>query len=594
MPRSGAVRADHATDIGRPRQVRAVHAGLLLALVGAVYVFAPIGFNPTDDGLIVAQSARLLDGASPHLQVISPRPLGSPILHTVDVLLPTPLLYTSRAIAVLEFMVIAGLSVLLLRRTRLSRWGPAEAGLTLVAFLVNLHTFPLLSWHTVDGILVSLAAFCIVRAGCQRQVGAVVALGALVGGCAPLMKQSFAPFPVFLAFWTFWHHWQVERERRHLRVWHLIAALSVGVLPGIVYIIWVAMTSSLSAAVDQMTGASSVDPWAGVSLTMGLVLLGDLVGASMFLTIAWQRRHRNDDSNPRSLHQAINFWLALVAGSLLGLAIWTVWSHGLLYTTGWATSLWWLGLFSGAIWSVVHERLDTATIGILAISWMASLSWGYAVPNLMGGSLLVAVVFRCGETLKASLPEVRRPSWHLISQAAPIALAVLLIPLSVQARRTTVYRDVPAADQHADLGRVSDAAWGIRSNNTTASYLKEVRDCLSNHPADRLAVLPDNPVVPLLLGRSTPLPLDWWYPLEIPRDRERILDDVDQVSEDRDYLVLFQTVRAETLADGRTLPPAVQESEIFDYPDGMAKDVFRHLKGATVACGPFVGKYSPP
>ena len=142
MPRSGAVGADHATDIGPPRQVRAVHAGLLLALVGAVYVFAPIGFNPTDDGLIVAQSARLLDGASPHLQVISPRPLGSPILHTVDVLLPTPLLYTSRAIAVLEFMVIAGLSVLLLRRTRLSRWGPAEAGLTLVPFSSIFVRFP--------------------------------------------------------------------------------------------------------------------------------------------------------------------------------------------------------------------------------------------------------------------------------------------------------------------------------------------------------------------------------------------------------------------------------------------------------------------
>lgn len=225
-------------------------------------VFARIGFNPTDDGLILTKAGRLLDGAAPHVDVVSPRPLGSPLLHIVDVVLPTPLLVTSRAIALLEGLVLAVAGLRLLTNLPARRWGVAECSLVAVVFLVDLHTFPLMAWHTVDGLLVSVVALLVLDRGLHRASPATIAAGAALAGLAPLIKQSFALTPLLAIAWVLWRrHRLPKRDRPAGRQTAL--AMTTLVPPGLIYLSWLAATGSVGAAFDQLL-AESVNPATGI------------------------------------------------------------------------------------------------------------------------------------------------------------------------------------------------------------------------------------------------------------------------------------------------------------------------------------------
>src|SRR5918912_610006 len=82
------------TTAGARAWVQARSAGLsagFLFVAGVSLVahllFSSLGFNPTDDGFILAYSRRLLDGQVPHRDFISIRPVGSSYLHLIEVVI---------------------------------------------------------------------------------------------------------------------------------------------------------------------------------------------------------------------------------------------------------------------------------------------------------------------------------------------------------------------------------------------------------------------------------------------------------------------------------------------------------------------------
>src|SRR4030042_3917580 len=49
------------------------------------FLYSSLGYNPTDDGFILAYGRRLLEGQIPHKDFISIRPSGSAFLHLPEV-----------------------------------------------------------------------------------------------------------------------------------------------------------------------------------------------------------------------------------------------------------------------------------------------------------------------------------------------------------------------------------------------------------------------------------------------------------------------------------------------------------------------------
>src|SRR6266446_5125765 len=168
------------------------------ALVASVYLaVGRLGFYPTDEGLNQEYTYRILLGEVPHRDFISPRPLGSALLHLVDFAIPGPLFEVSRVIALCEYAAYAVLFAWLIYEAVPWRWGVVAVIGAAGSVLVNLNSFPLMSWYTVDGLLLVAGGFVAVARGAHRRSWLLVGLGFLLMGAAALTKQSFVPAPAF-------------------------------------------------------------------------------------------------------------------------------------------------------------------------------------------------------------------------------------------------------------------------------------------------------------------------------------------------------------------------------------------------------------
>ena len=122
-------------------------------------VVVRLAFVPLDEGFITSQSLRLLRGEVPHAAFVTPRPVFSGVLHIFDVLLPTPLFLTSRVIAAMQVVVYTVALAGVCLRLPLARWTPVWTLAVSAAVFVNIGRFPLMAWHTIDGLISAPLAF---------------------------------------------------------------------------------------------------------------------------------------------------------------------------------------------------------------------------------------------------------------------------------------------------------------------------------------------------------------------------------------------------------------------------------------------------
>jgi hypothetical protein len=163
--------------------------------------FAGIGFNPTDDGFVNAVSWRILNGQVPHADFIWPRPTGSGYLHLPELLLPTPMVLTGRAIALAEVIGYALLLAVLVLDRPPTRWSLIEAIAVAASALANLNAFPLITSYTVDGLLFIALGAVLLRSALRRDSVPLVIAAFLALGVATVTKQSFWPAPLFGLAW---------------------------------------------------------------------------------------------------------------------------------------------------------------------------------------------------------------------------------------------------------------------------------------------------------------------------------------------------------------------------------------------------------
>ena len=120
-----------------------------------VYEIQPKHLKLTDDGFTLAYSRRILEGQIPHLDFIIIRPFLSPLLHV-------PLVYfggvhtylLSRLFVWFEFACIAWLWIGVCERqiSRKQLKPISKFSFALICFIVTVHSFPIMAWHTVDGL----------------------------------------------------------------------------------------------------------------------------------------------------------------------------------------------------------------------------------------------------------------------------------------------------------------------------------------------------------------------------------------------------------------------------------------------------------
>ena len=522
------------------------------------------GFNPTDQGYVLAQTWQLKHGAVPHLEAISSRPFGSEILHQIDFWLPGPLYLSSMWLSTLELVAATvWLAALVLDRP-VRTWGATCWSAVTAAVLLNVHTFPLMAWPTIDGVALVAGGLLAVSRGVRRESGLLCCVGALACGLAPLTKQSFAAAPVIALLLL-----RSQRAGRW-RSWVCLLA------PGLGYVGWVTLAGGFGAMTDQLLGGHAVygrnlvdDPVRLVQNQPMLAILSALILAVLAALVRTRAEHM--------LRVEVGLFLLLLGAIVI--------DSRLVAGGSWGDLLFWATAGIMLVRMLREGRVvgKTGTPLVLVVAWMVSLSWGYTNPDLVSGSLLLTAAVEAWRVLGA--PVLTRPrSMVALGLAGVLATGGVVF----DARQTTYY-DGPRSGLTEDAGSFAAGLRGIRTSEATAAYLREIKECVRDHPADHVAVLPDNPVIYPLLDLQDPFPQIWVLPAEtygnVP---QQLVDAARRLNEQGSFLVLFQTYSA---FDIETAGPVVPPEELF-IP-GLQHALVGQLRGEVVVCGSLIGVYRP-
>jgi hypothetical protein len=571
-----------------------MHAAWIVALaVAVVWRVGRYGFNPSDQGFVLSLSWRLLGGAIPHVDLISPRPLGSAVLHTVDFLLPAPLFAASAFVTMVQVIVATVACAALLTGTSPLQWGPLRTGLVAAASLVNIHTFALMAWHTIDGIFLVAVGWWLLDAGLRSGTAGRRRIGLFLLGFAVMCKQSFMfAAPAGIALLLLHPAVNTRESVRSGRWWRrtIVDLLCLGAFP-IAYAAVVTAAGGLSPMISQLTGGTGT--W-GENLYIfwsGEFVAGDIrrhilmvAGCVLLAAVAWLLRDR--------LGKAAVWVRALPIAGIAVVIVYWLYQTQLVYPATWATKLLWIFVAVIVLDAVVHRRLPWRPLLIVLLAYMSSLSWGYNYPGLLAGTIVLSTV----ELLIRALPEIRLDERRrLVPQATVAVIAVIATGfVLVRAHDRAPAADLPASALTKDLGSTTPELQWIKSSPATAKYVGQIADCLRRYPAGKVAVFADNAFAYPAFKIHSPFPMDWPIVLELVDDaRQRMLDTIPKLNRDGDYLVLFQTVSSLALRTGGQVPDSVAAGAPLVTSSGLENEIRAGLTGQRTNCGSFVAVWSP-
>lgn len=527
-------------------------AFVILVPVIAHLLFSHLGFNPTDDGFMLAGSRRIIDGQIPHLDFISIRPAGSHLLHVPFVLFGGDYaIWISRLFAWFEFGCIAwAWTVIGGRSLQVFRSNLEKFVLALIAFCFSAHCFPIMVWHTLDALFVASVGIAL----CYKQSKLLKALGYLLIGMSVLFRLNFLLLvPASILLLDDW---------RQKRYWF------IAVLPTACYVGYLAISGAMPDAVLQLT-TYSLKTSLGKAVYTYIFNSGTAWGILAGYLATFMA------------HGKFNF------GSMTKNAIWTR-IIGILILFGIPLSVagslaiggyFYIGHPSFAVFGTViglllfflyKDKKVTPLIRcgvmLLIVAWSVSLSIGYNTPALAMGPLVLFLVGCAISSCPAPVGsrESGRLNWSVlvrpltrlsvrnhINILAVLLLIGTLITFSI-ARLTYIYREMPASHLTYDLGEVLLGGKLIKTNHNTYLFLKdlEVARDIAKDKEKGYAIIPDVAANWIKSSQPNPLSIDWPQSTELGRQEleDRIIGDLERHR--GGLIVIVQKYQASSLNSG--------------------------------------------
>lgn len=533
------------------RQKTQILVGIaFIFLVSAIahILFSQLGFNPTDDGFILAGSRRILDGQVPHRDFISIRPAGSYFLHTPFVLFGGDYtLWVSRYFVWFQLACIAwAWTVVASNLLKIFRSATEKFVFALIVFCFSAHTFPIMAWPTIDTLFVySIGVLLCHKQYKKSKSNLRKMIGYLLIGVSLLFRQNFLlTIPASLIIFNDW---------RQKRYW-LVAGL-----PLIFYIGYLMINVAVSDAILQLTTytfeellIAGVLKYIFISGTAWGILTGYLATSMAYgdinLNLNLIRIVKNIVKNTTRLRMIgvlMLFGIALsVAGSL---------AAGEWFFIRYPS----FAIFGSVVGAMAYfmykeQKLTPLLLYgalVLIVAWSVSLSAGYRTPALFSGPL---VLFLIGCAKGSS---ILHSSQHLLY--VNILIVLLLITTLVAfgiARENYVYRDMPASKLAYDLAEVLPGAKSIKTNNNTYNFLKDlqVAKSMATKEGKEYCIIPDVAANWIKSSQPNPLSADWPQSTELGSQKliDRVIGDL-RTNRGR-VIVIVQKYEAYLLASGLT------------------------------------------
>lgn len=493
---------------------------LLLGLL-YFYLYGRHGFGDTDQGFLQALGWRIQLGQLPYRDFIYVRPPLSPYLHSLlasmdwGMWLERLLFYVMMAFSSL----FATLS--LQRFFSFRAVGISPLVFMVMAFVLSVHNYPPMPWHTVDGIFFgSLGIWLVARAG-----GDLLAayLGLLAMVAAALTKQAF--YPMLLvgpALLLLLHPGKSSQ-------WAL--ALYVSTLGLLLVGAWVFAGTWLEAFWRQTTGVTNWDDlWA-----VGVVKYGK---AALFLVLpllgVWWLQSTYSLRGWVKYAPMVLFWLFFFG--MLGLHVFRSLQQQAFVppSFGFGQAMFLLALGGAVRASWIRDRGSFLLLGMLALAWCSGISWGYATPMLFFSPMLFGFIHGVKEEL-----EFRAPRYFY-------GLVCFLLFWTYAMLYQFPYREAPRDQITYELASIFPRYAGMYGGKEIYQKSLELKLLHQRH-GSAYTVLPAFPLAHCLTETVPVLPVDWAHNAEMVFDQNRswLLRDLRQKAE----LVFIQRDRMNEFQD---------------------------------------------
>ncbi len=459
-------------------------------ILGYGILYAPFGINETDGGFLTGLAWQMISGKTLYADVVYVRPPLPVWLRTLELQLFPDYgsILTERWIFYAKVALYSWLGAAVLSQG-VRRWQLAALG-----FVLSAHCYPAAAWHTVDGILFgALSIWCWTN---WRGYWPAVFSGLFMASTI-LCKQSFYPMPLVGALLVLSDQ---TRPRRRTESWIAFAAFA-GVI--LFFAAYLYAGNRLSAFLQLTSGAASGNEALQHGVLDYFRIQPVLLSLSVLMLVAagwwaWKRQR------PTAVFWAWFGWLLLLAGAYT----WAIFRRQ-EFTAPFAQTrlLFWM---AGCWWAyrAVRQQRHDALFALLALSWCASVSWGYNLPVLFALPWAY-VAWEISTRLSSAAYPGGRLGW------APAGALILLLAV-FRWGYAFVYRDGPRAAMTEHLGAIFPSLTGIYSTPETAEKYRELRDLTARY-GPHFKTLPAFPLANYLTHTPPPLPLDWVVQREMGR-----------------------------------------------------------------------------
>ncbi len=525
---------------------------LIILFVAGIYSILGIpsteGFNPSDDGVILAQSYRILNGEIPHRDFLSIRPAGSAVMNLIHFVSPLPLEISSRWMVLIEYLIYSIMISFLLmgswfRGLQKSYYYLLLTGSIILMFVLNQNHYNLFPWTTIDGLF----WFCLALNAWYRlkvnPAGShfkwhIFILFAV--SFSLLCRQTFAlPGVLLVIRMIVWELGQSTQPwRRVLR--NLIPALVIGLLPGWIYSGVLTFTGSWPEFIQQMTGRTELWETGVVTFSQAFwqspLLILFLLALVSGLVKKWDVESGTD-------HFRID--LLIMIQKIVSFSVKIFLIYAVFIKPDWLFSvslaLFWI-LILDILLVYIHEnhlpRWVRPTFWVLLVSWTSAISLGDNAPVFATGLLAGTALLLQVKDFRDRIYRNVRP-YQLVFGALLVS-SLFILSLVVQPRVN--YRDFPARELTYDGGEIFPELAGVKLSNPMYEYLGEIKKIYTDFgsPAGRFAVWPNNALIYPLLGSRNPFPVDWMQAAEFVGNERQVNESVRNALAGKDLIILVE------------------------------------------------------
>ncbi len=481
------------------------------------------GFNPTDDGVVIAQSWRILNGEIPHKDFISIRPAGSGYLHTIHFFSPLPLMVSARWFVLFQFCVIALIISFIIKTIFDKEYGkiihPVQfLSLFTFCFALSSLNYNMYPWTTIDAVFWSSLSLAFIWG---ERSSASHAAGLIFISFAALSRQSF-----FLLAASAFIYVLVKNHKNPVKA---VIVCLIGSIPFWAYLIMLLKHDSLGMFITQMTGRTELLETGVIQYAKRIVLShsGPLYVIGFFLSGLLYIKRKSQ--LPRI------FIEKSFAGSISLIFVFVALVHIIRYFLLPRADIFVMPfelffiLFTLTLLNYVLVRkfgaIHKLSIIVLFISWASSVSLGDNTPVFAAGLLGGTILAVAGDYL------IRFPLKRIHFISSKIFLLVIsfsVFILTVKSQKSVNYRDLGHLKISKGLFYASTEFGDIMTNPATLAYYSDLYDIFNALPdgKNNTVVIPNNPAFYPVFKTQNPAPLDWIQPDEYIGQEERLFEEI--------------------------------------------------------------------